>query len=257
MLRNVSALSAVNEFVSREFFARFFDFRFTQSDFIAAKYGKLPCHKVRAMNDDDKFVAPRPGQGGREPGVVEICYYGGIGIPNPAHKAIEALELVEKDVLPRIRLHYAGFSADAMKGYLGKSVGLADKYKANLRFYEYMPWEEISELLDAMDFSLLIRPVCSATIAGFSNKLSECFSRGIPMLATNTGEMRYYLKDGITGIVIESCDLEDIAEAFTRAALLPKEDLTGMREEAYKCAKENFTVAAQEEGLSEFLRGQL
>lgn len=71
----------------------------------------------------------------------------------------------------------------------------------NIHFNGIQPREKCLKVLERSDFSLIIRKKSKLSIYGFSSKICESFSMGIPVLATDVGDNKLYIKDMVNGFI--------------------------------------------------------
>lgn len=73
-----------------------------------------------------------------------------------------------------------------------------------MKFYGILPYESCRRLIGNSDFYLLIREKNRLSDYGFSTKLMESFQFKIPLIATNTGDVGMFVKDGYNGFICEA-----------------------------------------------------
>ena len=96
------------------------------------------------------------------------------------------------------------------------------------------------KVIEKADFSILFRENLRYAKAGFSTKLSESLSLGIPVLCNAVGGADEIIKDGFNGIKIEGCDSTSIMKAIERILLLDEGSIDAMKRHAIETAKQRF-----------------
>jgi len=76
---------------------------------------------------------------------------------------------------------------------------------------------------------------------GVSNSVLEALSFSLPIVATNAGDMKYLVKDGINGYICEMNNPKNIASKLEKV-ILDKNLRSKMGAESYKIIMENFTM---------------
>ena len=112
--------------------------------------------------------------------------------------------------------------------------------KIGIIAYGRVPHEECVKVIEKADFSILFRENLRYAKAGFSTKLSESLSLGIPVLCNAVGGADEIIKDGFNGIKIEGCDSASIMNAVERILLLDENSIDAMKGHAIETAKQRF-----------------
>lgn len=112
---------------------------------------------------------------------------------------------------------------------------------------------KVKEYVSVSDFSILIRPSERFTNAGFPTKFVESIAAGTPVIGNCTSDICRYLIDGENGIVARGISSSEIAEAITRAALLPLSRRKEMKAKAFSTAREAFHFSAHTAEMKNFL----
>lgn len=115
-----------------------------------------------------------------------------------------------------------------------------DLEKKGIVAYGRVPHEECVKVIEKADFSILFRENLRYAKAGFSTKLSESLSLGIPVLCNAVGGADEIIKDGFNGIKIEGCDSASIMKAIERILLLDESSIDAMKGHAIETAKQCF-----------------
>lgn len=99
----------------------------------------------------------------------------------------------------------------------------------NIHFLGRVSHEKCMNMFLYGDFSLIIRKKNKLTNYGLSSKISEAFSFGIPVLATDVSDNQIYVKDGLNGFVCES-NYEHVREMIRKVELLSTDKIKQMKE---------------------------
>lgn len=112
--------------------------------------------------------------------------------------------------------------------------------KIGIIAYGRVPHEECVKVIEKADFSILFRENLRYAKAGFSTKLSESLSLGIPVLCNAVSGADEIIKDGFNGVKIEGCDSASIMKAIERILLLDEGSIDAMKQHAIETAKQRF-----------------
>lgn len=115
-----------------------------------------------------------------------------------------------------------------------------DLEKSGIIAYGRVPHEECVKVIEKADFSILFRENLRYAKAGFSTKLSESLSLGIPVLCNAVGGADEIIIDGFNGIKIEGCGSASIMKAIERILLLDEGSIDAMKQHAIETAKQRF-----------------
>lgn len=115
-----------------------------------------------------------------------------------------------------------------------------DLEKNGIVAYGRVPHEECVNVIEEADFSILFRENLRYAKAGFSTKLSESLSLGIPVLCNAVGGADEIIKDGFNGIKIEGCNPTAIINAIERILLMDERSIDTMKQHAIETAKQHF-----------------
>jgi glycosyltransferase involved in cell wall biosynthesis len=128
------------------------------------------------------------------------------------YKGIRYLLIAFESIIskyPAVRLVIAG------KG--DPEVGNLENQKNVLFINRYIENEELSEIISESDFV-----VCPYTDATQSGVIMTAYAFCKPVIATDVGGLRTFVKDGITGLLIEPGKPEKLIEAIERFILHPE-----------------------------------
>lgn len=115
-----------------------------------------------------------------------------------------------------------------------------DPEKKGIVAYGRVPHEECLKVIEKADFSILFRENLRYAKAGFSTKLSESLSLGVPVLCNAVGGADEIIVDGFNGIKIEGCDSASIMNAIERLLLMDDNSIDTLKQHAIETAKQRF-----------------
>ena len=182
---------------------------------------------------------------------LRLCYAG-----NPGNK--DDLALVLRAVArlvstgAAIHLTVAGPERSQVLGMLGEPPG------------RELPWlhapgmlghADVQRLVGSVDFSILVRQPCRVSQAGFPTKFVESLASGTPVIANLTSDLHLYLRDGETGLVCGTPDMEGVASALVRATSLGEAAMRRMRTACIEQAQAGFHPGVHVEALRRLVRG--
>jgi glycosyltransferase involved in cell wall biosynthesis len=88
----------------------------------------------------------------------------------------------------------------------------SNKLENRIIFLGHISKEELEKYRSLCLTTIINRPVNDQNLFNFPTKLGEFLSRGIPVIATATGEMGSYLNDSETAFIVRPNDSDAIAE---------------------------------------------
>ena len=106
--------------------------------------------------------------------------------------------------------------------------------------YGRIPHKQCVEIVESADFSILIRENLRYAKAGFSTKLSESLSLGVPVLCNTVGGADEIIQNGYNGINIDSCNSEDIFGAIERIISMDVDEIDSLKKNALNTAESFF-----------------
>lgn len=173
--------------------------------------------------------------------IIRFVFAGGLGGgKDRVAEMIEAISLLPDEKRRRIQFNIYGPSKDAVAAQLGNKVDLLERIKENVLIHGRVPQQQIPQIVMENDFGIILRPERESSNAGFPTKLAECMEVGTPIFANQTGDIDLYVKDGITGYVVDDPSTEAIRRALEKVLLLNDEDLTQMRNKTRQMAETSF-----------------
>ncbi len=104
------------------------------------------------------------------------------------------------------------------------------------------------------DFSIVIRPIATNTMAGFPTKFVESLNAGTPVIANLTSDLGLYLKNDFNGFVVKDDSKEEIRKRIISILELPKSKIEEMKLNAKKTAIENFDYRGYSNKIQSFIK---
>lgn len=157
--------------------------------------------------------------------------------------------LNKKNVLNNVRFVIAG-DGDERKKLESKSIELnIDKY---IKFYGWINSEEKKALLESSQ--LLVLPSYNE---GLPMAILEGISFGLPIIATNVGDISEAVIDGENGFLLEPGDVNKLAEYLERFITLNNQQLNLFRESSRKLAYDKFSDKKYFEVFSRIYKGEI
>ena len=103
-----------------------------------------------------------------------------------------------------LSLDIAGITRENYEKYFPVHHEILEKLigEDRLRFHGRLEHKAALELLKTADFSIFYREDNRMTRAGFPTKFVESISCGVPVITTETSDLKKYLRDGRNGLVI-------------------------------------------------------
>lgn len=143
--------------------------------------------------------------------------------------------LTEEKGLPVLLKAFAtsGYQLDIVgTGPLEEMVKEYSRNHANIHFHGAQPQEKVYEMLEAA--AALIFP--SVWYETFGMVVIEAFSRGVPVIASDLGNIRNLVEDGVNGLRFRSGDYEDLSSKVQYFEQLP----AALREEFCENARQSY-----------------
>ena len=149
---------------------------------------------------------------------IIIAYSGSFGHKDGLGYLIRAFNLVNKKHNNTI-LRLSGIGNDPKK-YLE----LADN--SNVEYLGFLDENEYFDFITSSDILCMTRIGSTYASAGFPFKLGEYLATGNPVIATDVGDIKRYLKNGTDALIVPPDDVTEIAEALN--LLIENEKLAEM-----------------------------
>ena len=132
---------------------------------------------------------------------------------------------------------------------------ISDPEQKGIIAYGRIPHEKCIEIVQMADFSVLLRENLRYAKAGFSTKLSESLSLGVPVLCNSVGGADEIIQDGQNGIKVEGCDTNTIIAAIDRIISLSDGEIDDLKRSALNIGKHLFDGSAYVAVLNDAVNG--
>lgn len=209
------------------------DFIISISPFLTAYYQSHGCKNVieipPIMDCVKSEIVPTPRR-------VRHLVYAGV----PAQKDLILPYLAAIREINRDQIKVVADIVGVTKEQISELLQIDDPEKNGIVAYGRVPHEECVKVIEKTDFSILFRENLRYAKAGFSTKLSESLSLGIPVLCNAVGGADEIIKDGFNGIKIEECNSASIMNAIERILLMDESSINAMKQHAIETAKQHF-----------------
>lgn len=209
------------------------DYIISISPYLTAYYKSIGCKQVveipPIMDCIKSTIIPT------EARVRHFVYAG-----SPAQKDLllpflKAVEAINKEQI-RIFADVVGVSEEQINGLMQTN----DSKKNGIIAFGRVPHQKCIRIVEMADFSILFRENLRYAKAGFSTKLSESLSLGIPVLCNAVGGADVIIQDGINGIKINSYEVEEIIKAIERILDMDQQTIDKMKKNALNAAQRLF-----------------
>jgi glycosyltransferase involved in cell wall biosynthesis len=210
------------------------DFLFTYSNF-SKRLVKDGIHGE--YNKEIKIISPGVDQSWfnvdvkKKEKTLNLLYFGRLEY----EKGIDIMLNSFAKVLPKfpsIKLHIIGEGnyMDISKRYCNK-LGII----GNVIFYGWKEMNDIQKIMSNCDLCIL-----PSRIESFGLTIAEAMAAGIPVISTKAGAIPEILKNGVTGTMVASEDIEELTEAIIYA-LENKSEIQNRAKAARKLIKKEFS----------------
>ncbi len=153
----------------------------------------------------------------------------------------------EKDVILPILEAFEMLNKKQIKAVL-TIIGIDEEYirqiwkdnpfnRYGIRVLGTMPHEDTIEIIKSADFGILLRHNKRYAKAGFSTKLAECLSLGIPMICNRVGGCDSIIEHSVDGMLIEDFAVSSILECLTLILELSDAEMLNMKHKALEKAE--------------------
>ena len=174
--------------------------------------------------------------------VLNFVYAGSPGGKDILIPFVKALQTVNKDGI-RARLDVVGIDE--------KYFDRFDVVDKNLKetgvvAHGRLSHEETLNVVKRADFGILFRHNKRYAKAGFSTKLAECMSVGVPMICNSIGGCDLCINHFENGVLTDTADVEELKNILENLLRMSVDDVVEMKEKAYSYAFNTFSVEKYE-----------
>lgn len=227
------------------------DFAFPISRYIENKLegGKPLVFRIPVLTDVFEF--PYRKDGGDS--IRRFIYPANGRIKDGLEEMLQAIKIILMKYEKPCEFHFCGVREEKLKQELGVEL-FECEYGNRLFVHGWIKYNELINLYQSMTFLLLAREKKQMTIANFPSKVPELLTYGVIPIASDVGDYtKYYLKDDITGILMDGCSDVIIADAIIKALQMSNAEIENMSQKARKLAEDVFDYRVWSERLKRFL----
>ena len=201
-------LKNFDEWLTMFLFNRFSDGMIVISSFLLKYYEKKVKHIVIIPPLVEKYN--KPYESSNE--VKQIIY---AGIPfrlgylvKTKSQVKDRLDIIIKTISmlnkikEKVQLHIYGMSREDYLLSFPSHKEIISYAKDSILFHGKKSMQYIQEITRKMDFSILLREKNRNTMSGFSTKIVESMSLGVPVITTDTSDLSKYIKHGENGFFV-------------------------------------------------------
>lgn len=145
---------------------------------------------------------------------------------------LKAVEAINKEQI-KIFADVVGVSEEQ----INKLMQTNDSKEKGIIAFGRVPHQKCIRIVEMADFSILFRENLRYAKAGFSTKLSESLSLGVPVLCNAVGGADVIIHDGINGVKINSYEVEEIVKAIERILDMDQQTIDKIKKNALDTAK--------------------
>ena len=167
---------------------------------------------------------------------ITLIYAGNPAKKDLVHNAINAVQRLASEGAS-IRFLILGTTRDL---YLSRYASFlhTKNLHDNIVFLGRVCQDVIPSFYHQADFMVLLRNQTRKSNAGFPTKFTESFTCGTPVIANLTSDLGMYLKNGVTGFVVDDPTEESMYRVLQNKVLtLNKEVIGTMKENVFEVSK--------------------
>lgn len=155
-----------------------------------------------------------------DPNMYKIFYGGTYGDKDGLEYVFKAFEKIN-DKFKNVSLILSGIGPEIQMKKIYRYIKQST-HQDKIIYRGYLSTPEYFELLNDCDIFCMTRVNSEFANAGFPFKLGEFLAAGKAVIATNVGDVPFYLKDGFNAIIIPPESLDHLVEAIKTIILNPK-----------------------------------
>ncbi len=182
---------------------------------------------------------------------ISLIYAGNPAKKDAVHFVIRAVQRLVNEG-EKIRFLILGVTREI---YINRYKDLLpnQQLSKNICFLGRVSQDVVPSYYAAADFMVLLREQTRKNNAGFPTKFAESFTSGTPVIANLTSDLKKYLKDGVTGFVVEEPSEEAIYRVLkNKVAGLDRSTIEQMKKNVNNVAMQ-FDYHMYVEPLKEFV----
>ena len=180
-----------------------------------------------------------------------VLYIGGISVIKGALQAIEGLNLVAQK-MPNVLFMFVGMFHGQTESAFWERVR-SNKLEENVEFISWLPYNEMLHYVAISKVGLALhQPISRYHMLGKGNgrKFFTYMQFGIPIVAPEFGELAQVVRDERCGLLIDTTDAREIADAITYLLENP-EDAKTIGERGKKAIREKYNWGIEQQKLIE------
>lgn len=226
----------------------------TSSSYLERYYLDHGCAVIRVpptLDMQDPFLKQRD-PGPRDIAALHLVYAGIPGKKDQIGNALRGMRILRAQGLSVV-MDLVGPSREQVVECLEGDGTLLNELGEAVVYHGRVPHRTALELVVKADFSILLRPDQRFAHAGFSGKLVESLSLGVPIIANPTSDIAEYVSDGKEGILLENNTPEAFISGVRRLFRMPREQWSEMRSHARRRAADCFDYRQYIQPLKAFM----
>lgn len=186
---------------------------------------------------------------------IVIMYAGWPGARDDLKLLVETVDELQIEEKRRILVRIFTYSTtkEDLRQHIPEFDRICKENKGIIEFGGEISRSQVIKELKSADFSYLMRENKWTNNAGFSTKIGESLAAGTPMLCNCTSDIKYYIKDGINGVLISEMSKNAVKISLMKLLNFSMDDRLQMRKNAYKTAERYFDYRRYKERLKNFL----
>lgn len=198
--------------------------------------------RIPPLMEIDKNLEIKKHEYYEDKSVLNFVYAGSPGGKDILVPFVQALQFVNKDGI-RARLDVVGIDE--------KYFNRFDVVDKNLKetgvvAHGRLSHEETLGVVKKADFGILLRYNKRYAKAGFSTKLAECMSVGVPMICNKIGGSDLCIEHMINGVLTETTRVDELVNVIEILMQMSKKELLVIKNNAYKYGLESFDIGMHE-----------
>ena len=168
--------------------------------------------------------------------VLNFVYAGSPGGKDILIPFVKALQTVNKDGI-KARLDVVGIDEKYFEKFDCVDKNLID---TGIVAHGRLSHDDTVEIVRKADFGILFRHDKRYAKAGFSTKLVECMSVGVPMICNKIGGCDLCIEHLVNGVLTETAEADELLRMLEDLTSMNIDEILTLKENAYECAIENF-----------------
>lgn len=173
---------------------------------------------------------------------LSFIYPGGDYKKDRIDNIVRAFSLLSDEDLERVEVHFSGIKKEIIEQLVDKSV--IDRLKDVLIVHPWLDKNEYIDLLNAMDYCMILRDDNRITRANFPSKIPEVMNCGVIPIVSVVGDYTsLYLKDGVDSLFVNGSGAAEGKEVILRAMKMTHYERERMRENVEVCVKRHFKIS--------------